>query len=219
MRKIKAVFFDLDGTLLETHKDLASAVNFALAERGYPKRSVSEIKSYLGNGMLALIKRAVPEILPDEEYLKIKEIFLSHYKKHSCDETRPYDGIVPLLKELAEKNIKLAVVSNKDEDCAVPIIKNYFGSLFDVVKGVKTDSDKKPSPKTALEALEALGVQNGEVLFVGDGMTDIKTAKNACVECIAVSYGYADASALEAEYGKKPVPDVETLRNIILSRI
>ena len=104
--------FDLDGTILDTLLDLANAVNFAMRSKRYPERTVDEVRSFIGNGIKVLIRRAVPENTGETDYAEALEIFTKYYLEHIADYTKPYDGIVDVINELKKKGCKTAVVSN-----------------------------------------------------------------------------------------------------------
>ena len=113
MKKYDTVVFDLDGTLLDTIDDLSDSVNFALSEEGFACRTVSEVKSFVGNGIIKLIERSVPEGVSEEERLRTLEAFKRHYAANCENKTKPYDGILKLLDDLRSEGFKIAVVSNK----------------------------------------------------------------------------------------------------------
>ena len=188
---IKAVIFDLDGTLLNTIDDLANSVNFMLEQLGFPTFSVDEYKYKVGNGMRKLIERALPENNKTQEQIeKSLEIFMEHYNEHKNDNTAPYEDIIPLLKELKRKGIKLAVATNKAHIAAKPLIENTFSGLFDEIAGQKENVPTKPNPQIVFELLENLSVTPDECLFVGDSGVDMQTAKNANITAIGVLWGF-----------------------------
>ena len=194
---VKAVLFDLDGTLLNTIDDLANAVNYALNKEGYPTHDVEKFKYFVGNGTDLMIKRALPEDKKDMAYVeKLKPIYVQYYDAHSDIFTRPYDGILELLKELKEKGIKLAVVSNKIDCMTQLVIEQYFPDTFDFVSGQKDGYAVKPDPDLALLATEKLGVKPSDCLFVGDTGVDAATGKNAGIFTVGVLWGFRDEAEL-----------------------
>ena len=124
--KYNTVIFDLDGTLLNTLEDLADSTNFALESFGYPTRTYEEVRTFVGNGIKELIKKAVPTGTDEETTLKCLQAFKDHYKTNMQHKTAPYDGIIDLLKELNSKNIKLGIVSNKYDFGVKNLNKHYF---------------------------------------------------------------------------------------------
>lgn len=209
--------FDLDGTVLDTIGDLAGAVNYALAAYGLEPRTVDEVKSFIGNGSLMLIRRA----LSDEDGTKYSDEFVNGvrarfregYQSHMLDKTYAYEGISELIDELDQKGIVSAVVTNKDDRSAVPMIEHYFGSRFRLVRGVRSDSERKPNPVLTLSVLKELGVTPDEALFVGDGVADFEVAKNCGIDYVPIGYGYTSPERLFEICNKTPAKDVSELRN------
>ncbi len=208
----KFVIFDLDGTILDTIGDLAAAVNYALSLYNNPPRTVDEVKSFIGNGSLMLIRRALQNGGDDEFCKEVRTHFRAEYERCMLDQTKPYDGIAEIIDMLNEKGIVSVVLTNKDDKNAVPMIKHYFGDRFALVRGVRADTDRKPNPDLALSILEQFGFTPDEALIVGDGMADMNLAKNANIDFLPIGYGYTDPSRLLEECGIQPVSDVESLR-------
>ncbi len=194
---VKAVIFDLDGTLLNTYEDLANAVNFALASYGFPVHSPEMYKIFAGNGTDVMITRALPESERNKETLKkVREIYFQYYDAHSGECTCPYDGIVKLLTELKSRGIKLAVTSNKIEFMTQSVIKTYFGDTFDFVTGQCDGINPKPDPSMVFKAMKTLGVEPSECLYVGDTGVDIQTGKNAGIYTVGVLWGFRERKEL-----------------------
>ena len=196
-KKIKAILFDLDGTLLNTIDDLANAVNYTLTTLNYPTFAVDEYKYKVGNGMRKLIERSLPENhKTDQEIDKALSVFMPYYNKHKMDKTAPYDGIKELLEELKKRGIKTAVVTNKAHSAAKPLIDEVFSGLFDEVTGQKDGVPTKPNPIAVFNTVDALGVTADECLFVGDSGVDMQTAKNAGIFAVGVLWGFRKADEL-----------------------
>ncbi|MEG2770431.1 MAG: HAD hydrolase-like protein, partial [Oscillospiraceae bacterium] len=124
----KCIIFDLDGTLLNTLADLADASNFALCQMNLATHEENEYKQFVGSGRTKLVERMLPPFARTEENIHQGcVLFDSYYEKHCIDKTAPYDGIIDLLKKLKEQNILAAVVSNKPDQFATPMVKKYFG--------------------------------------------------------------------------------------------
>lgn len=196
--KLKAVIFDLDGTILDTLEDLKNSVNFALSKNGLPVRTIDEIRTFVGNGIRLLIERAVPENTNDELLERCFLDFKKHYKEHSADNTKPYDGIIPVLREIKAKGIKLAVVSNKADFAVQTLVEEYFQGLFDFAVGEREGIRRKPCPDSVNEAIRVLDASPDEVVYVGDSEVDIETSRNAGVNCVAVTWGFRDKCVLES---------------------
>ncbi len=191
---MKAVIFDLDGTLLYTLKDLYLSVNHALEEFNYPTRTYEEIRRFVGNGIRNLMTQACPENIPDFE--ECLACFKEYYSVHSQDNTVPYDGIIELLQKLKEKNIPCAVVSNKFEAATKELIEKHFEGFFATVVGEGAGVPKKPDPAGVFEVMKRLNVEKDEIMLVGDAETDILTARNAGIKCITVTWGFRDIDYL-----------------------
>lgn len=195
---IKAIIFDLDGTLLYSLEDLANACNYALNTLEFNTHEVEAYKHFVGNGREKLIERILPEDSRGEETIKkALELFDYYYGKHMLDMTKPYEGIVDLIEELKLRHIKLAVVSNKPHEFAVDVVKKYFNDDFEVVYGQRPNYATKPDPATVYEVMEELQVNKMECIYVGDSNVDIKTAINADVQSVGVIWGFRGQGELE----------------------
>lgn len=195
--KYNTVIFDLDGTLLNTLEDLADSTNFALEAFGYPTRTYEEVRTFVGNGIKELMKKAVPTGTDEEATLKCLQAFKDHYKTNMQHKTAPYDGIVDLLKELNSKNVKLGIVSNKYDFGVKNLNKYYFNDLIPVAIGEREGVRRKPAPDTVLTAMEELGSTREECLYVGDSGSDMITAQNAGMKSVGVTWGFRDAESLK----------------------
>lgn len=195
---IKVIIFDLDGTLLNTLDDLADSTNLALAEFGYPPKSIAEIKQYVGNGVAKLIERAIPNGKDNIHYNTCLKIFKIIYAQNMYNKTAPYNGIINLLIELKEKNYKIAVVSNKFDLAVKELCQKYFPNLIDIAIGENEAAgiNKKPAPDTVNLALKQLKLTPNQAIYVGDSDVDILTAKNSNMPCISVTWGFRDKEFL-----------------------
>lgn len=199
MKRYDTIVFDMDGTLLDTLEDLADAVNFALRETGMDERSLEEIRRFVGNGVRTLMERAVAGGAEHPLFERAFALFRERYAEHSADKTKPYEGILPLLRELKERGYALAVVSNKVDAAVKELVPRYFGSLLDVAVGEREGMPRKPAPDGVFAALEELGKGAETALFVGDSEVDAQTAKNAGLPLVAVLWGFRDEACLRAE--------------------
>lgn len=193
---ISTVIFDLDGTLLYTLEDLTDSVNYALSQISAPQRTISEIKSFLGNGVHILIKNALPEDADELKTDKCISIFKEHYTQNMFNKTKPYDGIIDLLKQLKQDGYKTAVISNKFDSAVKILVKHYFDGLIDVAAGQKENIDKKPSADGVNKIITELNADRSECIMVGDSEVDIQTANNSGIPCISVTWGYKDIDFL-----------------------
>ena len=196
MNRFDVVLFDLDGTLLYTLADIAAAVNGALREMRRPERTVTEIRSMVGNGAKTLITRALgagQEALVDETLA----VYASLYAAHAQEHVTPYEGIPELLDALRERGIRTACITNKDHTDAAPMLQRFLGDRISHVEGRKPGRPAKPAPDAVYDALKALGAAPSRALYVGDSGVDSETAKNASLPCVLCSWGYWDRDRLE----------------------
>lgn len=191
----KAVIFDLDGTLLDTLGDLTDAVNHILTTYGFPKRSEAEVRSYLGNGARELVRLALPGAASESELDKYLEEYKAYYNAHSRIKTKPYDGVIELLRHLRECGVMTAVVSNKPDPAVGILCKEYFGDLLDMSLGDRADIERKPSAEPVKYAMKKL--ECDRAIYVGDSEVDVMTAKNAGIPCVSLTWGFRDKEALE----------------------
>lgn len=213
----QTAIFDLDGTLLDTLEDLYRAVNHALHSHGLPLRTRDEIKSFVGNGVELLVRRSLPEGYAEETAASVLSAFKTTYAAICRDNTRPYDGILPLLSTLRERGIRIAVVSNKFDTATKALCAEYFGELVDVAIGERAGVRKKPAPDTVFEALTALGVTADRAVYIGDSEVDIETAKNCDMDCISVTWGFKDTDFLLANGAKTLAHTPDQLLDLLLS--
>lgn len=195
----KLVLFDLDGTLLNTIEDLGVAVNHALSAEGMPLHNMDEFPAMVGRGIRNLVKRAMPEGLRDDDSAvdRCLAIFKGYYSNHIDVHTRPYDGMHELLKELHERGVKLAVVSNKFQEGAELLVNEFFGDIpFVCILGNRDGHPLKPDPAIVEEVLNAAGMQKEDAILVGDSIPDMLTASGAGIDALAVTWGYCSLDDL-----------------------
>lgn len=190
--------FDLDGTLLDTIGDLASACDESLRQKGYPLHSYEEYASFVGNGINKLIERALPQDAQTQEnVLELREHFVAYYNVHNCDKTHPYEGINEVLETLKKREgVKLAVASNKYQQATEKIVNHFFPKTFDIILGERAQKPRKPDPQIVYDILEKLEVKKEDVLYIGDSVVDVQTAKNAGVRTAACSWGFCSKEQL-----------------------
>lgn len=203
---IKLVIFDLDGTLIKTISDITEAVNFALKNNGLNELEEKEVQYMVGKGVDHLISSCIEYNIDSESldkrsihnksfdnnlFSKVKEAYLEKYHLICHNNSFVYKGIIELIKQLRQRHIKLAIVSNKPQVETDEVINYYFGrNIFDIVIGQTEFSNKKPNPEGILTILNKLSINKEETLYVGDTETDILTAENADVKCVGVTWGY-----------------------------
>lgn len=207
----KLAIFDLDGTILDTLKDLTNSTNYALKKNGYKERSIEEVRSFVGNGIGKLIERALPKETEREVYEKVLRDFTEYYKIHCADYTCAYDGIVELVIKLKERGIKTAVVSNKADFAVKSLCEQYFKGLFEYTVGERTGIKRKPEPDSVYEVMNRLNISKENTVYIGDSEVDIKTANNAGIDIISVDWGFRKKEFLVENGAKVIASNMEEL--------
>jgi phosphoglycolate phosphatase len=197
--KYNTVIFDLDGTLLNTLDDLRDSLNEILVQKGYLPKSLEDVRRFVGNGVRNLVRKSLPESCSEEEVTLIMEEFKEHYKHNMQNKTRPYNGIMELLLDLNRFNYKTAIVSNKFDTAVKALSKTYFGNLIPVAIGETAEIKRKPAPDSIFAAVKELGSELSKTILVGDSETDVRTAKNAGIPCIGVTWGFRSREVLRNE--------------------
>lgn len=214
--KFKTIIFDMDGTLLDTIEDLADSVNHAMIVCGHETHTTERVKDFVGNGARWLIEQALGGNAKAELVEQGLNAFKSYYNAHGT-KTRPYPGIISLLRELKSLGAKTAVVSNKFHAAVVPTSEKHFGDLMDVAIGESSEIRRKPAPDTVLKAMADLGVEKEGAVYIGDSEVDIATAKNVGIPCISVTWGYRDEAYLREIGGKIFAHNTTELRDLLLN--
>jgi len=189
--------FDLDGTLLDTLEDLADSTNYIMQQFGYPERTLTEVRSFVGNGIRKLLERSAPKGTSSEEIDRMFEQFKEYYGAHCADKTKPYDGIMDMLNALQKQGVKLAVVSNKADYAVKALCEQYFPGFFDEAVGERVGIARKPAPDTVNEVLKNLHMDKAQAVYIGGSEVDVQTAQNAGMDCIAVDWGFRDKEVLK----------------------
>lgn len=199
-----AVIFDLDGTLLDTIEDMTDAVNSALEQRGFPTRSIEEIKRCVGEGPKVFAHGALPAEVRQPEMIEnlIKE-YREEYAGRWTRKTRPYPGIVNLLKTLNDHSIPMSILSNKREEVVKKAVAHFLpGIAFEEIRGARPEVPLKPDTSAALQLAQCIGSGPEQVLFIGDTKTDMQTACSANMIGVGVLWGFRTADELR-RYGAK----------------
>jgi len=188
-RPVRAFVFDLDGTLIDSKLDLVHSVNAMLRQTSRPELPVDLVASYVGHGAPRLIASVLGPHSSESDRKLGLELFLSHYRDHCLDFTRPYPGVLEGLQSLAL--LPLSVLTNKPLDLSLRILDGLgLSKFFRSAYGGDSFSTKKPDPAGVLRILLELGVPPAESAMVGDSDVDVQTARNASMHAVAVSYGF-----------------------------
>ena len=203
---MKACFFDLDGTLLDTLADIGGACNAVLAAHGYPVHPVSAYRRMVGNGFPILMRRALPESVvaqgPQERLDALTEEGRRYYAAHLSIRTTPYPGLVAALGRLQDAGLRLAVLSNKPEDLTCALVPLHFPCIrFDTV---------------LLQMAASMGVAPQDCAYVGDSDVDMMTARNAGMTAVGVAWGFRGAAEVQAAGADMVAADAEELVDILL---
>ena len=196
MKEFETYVFDLDGTLLETLKDLAASTNYALRTHNMPEHSIEDVRMFVGNGVKKLMERAIPNGIKNPQFEDVYATFRQHYLEHNLDTTKPYEGIPELLAELKARGKKLAIVSNKFYAATQELARHFFPDTIEVAIGERENIKKKQAPDTVIEALRQLGASKETAVYIGDSDVDIMTAKNCDMPCVSVLWGFRDKEFL-----------------------
>ena len=198
MLQKKLVIFDLDGTLLDTVRDLAEATNHALVCCGYPTHPSEAYYNFVGRGIYNLFLNALPAEARTEENVRLmRSHFVPYYNAHNTCYSRPYPGIPQLLKALEENGLMLAVASNKYQEATEKLIGHFFPDVrFSAVLGQRDGFPMKPDPAIVNLICQQTGTLPDQVLYVGDSGVDMQTAAHAAVESVGVTWGFRPVSEL-----------------------
>ena len=193
---MKTVIFDLDGTILDTLQDLKNAVNHGLNFYNLPEKDLEFVRKAIGNGTTVLIQRCTPSSISESERNAVFNEFKSYYLAHYADYTKPYPGIKEMLERLYGQ-VRLAVVSNKDNDLTNKIIRKEFDNLFDIIQGSYLDHPKKPDPYLINKIIKENNINKEDCIYVGDTNVDKESATNVGLPYLLVNYGYRTKEELE----------------------
>ncbi len=199
----KAVIFDLDGTLNNTLASIKKSADEVMERFGFGPYTEEQYKRFVGDGAAVLVERCL-EAGGDTEHAYFEEAYAAYravFEKYCLYEVRPYEGIRKLLEELQARGVKLAVLSNKPHLRTLEVIEAVFGKdCFDIVLGQTDKLRRKPAPDGVFYILEQLGLKAGEVLYLGDTGTDMRTGRAAGVFSIGALWGFRDRAELEENH-------------------
>jgi len=208
---IQTVCFDLDGTLVDTAPDLLAALDFCLAQKGYPLPDHDLIRPIIGQGAKEMIRRSVslepmgaadglatqapPCPLSEEEIDDLWQVLIAYYAKHIAVKSAPFEGVVEALGALKQRGFLLAVCTNKPLYLTAPLLDQLnLTFYFDAISGADSFPYRKPDPRHLLDTITQAGGDRVTSVMVGDSKTDIDTARNANVPVIGVDFGYSEVT-------------------------
>ena len=209
--------FDLDGTLLNTIGDLATACDHMLALRNLPQHTYEEYCSFVGNGIMRLVERALPEELRTPDYVAAaRRDFVDFYIEHIDHKTVPYEVMVELLCDLQRDGAHLAVASNKFQAGTEKLIRKFFPTIdFVEICGNREGVPLKPDTALVDLILGKAGIERQNCYMIGDSGVDMQTARNASIHGVGVSWGFRSREELEMHEPHAIADTVEELREIL----
>ncbi len=221
---IAAIFLDLDGTLVDSVPDLTVAVDAMLRQLDLPPRGEQRVREWVGNGADLLIRRALVDDMagqaPEALVARGRPLFQDAYRRHLCVGSRLYPGAMEGLRALRELGYRLACITNKPTEFALPLVERIgIGAFFDVVLGGECAPRKKPAPDALLLTARRMGVDIRRVLMVGDSSNDVGAARNAgCKAVVAVPYGYNHGEDIRAAGPDRVVASIAEL-SLLLPKV
>lgn len=202
-RKKKLAIFDLDGTLTDTLESIQISVNKTLEVFNIPPVEIDYYRYFVGDGAKELLRRTLKHVNVQEEEMleEVQKVYSSVFEEYCRYHVHPYDGILELLSSLKEKNVKLAVLSNKPHLRTIEVVEEFFGdNCFDMIQGQCDELPKKPSPEGIFKMAEKFLVEKEEIIYLGDTNTDMLTGKNAGVFTVGALWGFRDRKELEENH-------------------
>ena len=207
----RAVLFDMDGTVLDTLRDLWAAVNVSLERFGLPEADLDTVRAGLGNGAAHLIACCAPP----ERQEEVLAFYKPWYDAHCNIHTRPYAGILPLLERLKAAGVRQAIISNKPDPAVQELARAYFPGLLETAVGESASVRRKPNPDAVLSAVARMGLSVKDCVYVGDTEVDLETARNAGMDCIIVSWGFRSREQLLAAGASRIADTAEELEKML----
>ncbi len=195
----KLVICDLDGTIIDSRKDLATSINLMLKDVNLPEIDVDTVTGYVGNGARKLVERALNGKYHDAEHAL--KIFKKYYKKNILNETIVYPTVPDGLEKLHKNNIKLSLISNKPSENCIEILQHFnLDKYFDVVFGGDEKHPLKPDPKTVVLSIEKTNATKENSWIIGDSLADLNAGRNAGIKCCYAEYGFFQLNKNDFDY-------------------
>jgi len=212
----KLYIFDFDGTLVDTVDDVVICLNKALKAHDFPTLTSSEYVERLGGNINEIVSLVLKDKNTPENIKAVKETYIPIYDESSKENSVPFQGIEDLLEELQEKEVLLAINSNRTTDSIKYFTDKFLKDIdFLLIEGHNENYPSKPSPIGVNRILDMANVKTDEAIYIGDSKTDIATAKNAGMDCIIVTWGYGDEEAYNDDYPVAVVDDISQLSDAL----
>ena len=218
--KYKCIIFDLDGTLIDSLQGILDAANLSFKELGYNiERTYEEGKHFIGAGAIEFARRAMKGTnIPPEKEKEMMEHFLVNYQRIQSEETKPFEGINEMLKELETKGFYLAIASNKPQILLDPVVKQLFPEVhFKVALGQRINKPEKPDPHIIFEIMDICKIDANDCVYIGDSEYDYKTAHNAGIDSIICKYGFGFYGQPWLKKSTYQVGSVKELRKLLIN--
>lgn len=211
------ILFDLDGTLLDTLEDLASATNRSLARRGFPTHERGSYRGMVGWGIRHLVEAALPpEARGLETVEEVAREVNAYLRDHPVVATRPYPGIEQLLAELERRKVRLAILSNKPDELTRSVVSELLGGVhFEAIQGARDDLPRKPDPTAALLLAKRMGLSPAEMLYLGDSDVDMQTATGAGMYPVGAAWGFRTREELSRHGARVVIERPEALLGLL----
>jgi phosphoglycolate phosphatase len=216
--KIRGAIFDLDGTLVESLYDLADSVNAMLERFGFPTHPDDAFKYFIGDGIINLIKFSLPKDRSgDDEFVRsCLDIVNDEYLRRWNVKTRPYDGIHQMLRDLSERDVHLAVLSNKPHEFTSIMVPHFFPDInFEMILGARDDLPRKPDPTSVNLIMKKMELLPEECLYIGDSNIDMRTGKNGGIYTVGVIWGFRPEKELIDAGADLIVCDPQEIVNLV----
>jgi N-acetyl-D-muramate 6-phosphate phosphatase len=196
MTRARAALFDLDGTLLDTARDMAAALNVLLAEEGRAALELAAVRPYVSNGAIALVRTGFPELLVGSAaFERLRERFLAHYRSALCVHTRLFPGFEQVLATLEAHALPWGIITNKAAWLTEPLLASLgLGARAGCVVSGDTLPERKPHPRPLLLAAERIAVAPADCVYVGDALRDVQAARAAGMVPLGARFGYLNAA-------------------------
>lgn len=217
MNAVKALFFDMDGTLIDSVGSIGTVCNRVLEKYGYPTHPLEAYKRFVGRGIRRAIENALGRPTTADQLDQMTADFIKEYERDPFSETVLYPGMQQLVSQAADAGVLCFIVTNKADAIAKKISERFFASAVKEVVGFRDDLPPKPEPDGVRLLLNRYGLTAAEALFIGDSEVDYQTARNSGVPVVLMTWGYADTDFLQKNPPDFLCSDAQALKKVIFS--